>query len=263
MPTIRRARLILRGLSVFLANCYHVLFSRDILFWGHLGLGDQICAAKAIEKLAVRKRHVYLPVKDSNLVNIRQLFGYLPNVTVVPVPAGAEAPNEKASIEAIGQELGVPIINGGREAFRLISSLFPKRGLNRNLILSAGIRVRSLESEMFRTHLMSLPQIAPPQYAYAFVHEKLHRRFGPHSEASTGLKVRKPRGNEPIWALARTISEATEVRAIGSSFMCLIIVADLGRTPRLGWNSVKLLGDDPLRKWSVEWGESAKLIGGI
>ena len=216
-------------------------------------MGDQICAAKAIEHLSRRKRRVAVPVKDSNLANVRQLFGYLPNVDFFEIPTGDGAPDEKTSVRALARDLGAPIIDGGREAFLLVNNLLPKRGLNRNLLLCAGIRVNDLESERFRRHLLSLTQVRPPHYEYAFVHEKPHLCFGPHSEASTGLAIRKPFDEEPIWALAQIISEATEVRAIGSSFMCLILVADLGPTPRLGWNATELAGDDPQRKWSVEW----------
>ena len=149
-------------------NIYQLYISgrSSFVFWGHLGLGDQICTAKLLEHWAAAGVEVHVPCKSKNLDNLRALFSYLKGVHFHPI--SDDPRDEHDEVRGLAKKLGLPVIDSGRHCLAFIQEKHPRDGLNVCLMTGAGFRTKGLYSSRFRNHVLSLPQISPPESPYIF-----------------------------------------------------------------------------------------------
>ena len=83
------------GALIYSRNLWIIKFRarKQFIFWGHLGLGDQICSAKLLEHWSDLGCEVHVPCKRRNLDNLEQMFAYLEGVSFHPI---SDNPDQEA-----------------------------------------------------------------------------------------------------------------------------------------------------------------------
>lgn len=241
-----------RGLHLYLRNLWILKVKKpnQIIFHGHLGLGDQICYARLYEYWSDLGITVHVPCKDMYLINTIPLFRYLPNLIFHEIPSSQFL--EKTYVRKLKRDLQFPLIVSGHETLRIMSKLFPKDGAQTNLIRTAGLVVEGLYSQRFRENALSLPQISPPDTEYAFLNL---RSSAGKSESPKSLlwddrlPVIEEDGVAWLYSYAKIIDEACELRSAGSAFMCLAIVLGARSKYKFFISNRLLLTDDINNEW--------------
>jgi hypothetical protein len=243
-----------KALWSLLSNFYHSFFSPRVVFFGYRGMGDLIIYARLLENYCSRKEFVVLPVREHDYLNAKNLYSYLRNLVFLIIPQWLDSEDlEKSFVVSRTKNLNVKFVDAIGKKIYYLNKFLKFRGNNRNLLFAGGVLVNDLFSSSFRENALRANQLEPPLGKYAFVHDKPEQIFGPHRLANENLKIRRPQVDEPLWALAKLMDKAVEIRVIESSFMCFSIVAGLGQGRRLLWLDRRLEGDDPSGNWHVDF----------
>lgn len=231
---------------------------RDVVLWGHLGLGDQISLATSVEIWARLADRVFLPAKSHNYRNLQKIYGYISNVEVVKLGEFSSR-DEEAVIRSLAHANCWRVIDGGRLLYNAIRLAYPEFGINRALAVAAGTNPSSLMSEKMRDYLALESRPMPAGLDYAFIdhHPGLEGRVIPEAVLlgirDRGLAVMEnPRGT-PLYDLAITMANAIELHLVASAPLCLALVTGAGRGRRVAYvpGSSSLLGKD----YGVAWEE--------
>lgn len=195
----------------------------SFIFWGHLGLGDQISMAILYEKWQEIGFTVYVPCKSRNWPNLVAMFKYLPNIYWVPID---DNPRKEASeVRRISKIYGLTVLNAGRLVFDAVRLRNPNLTVNSSLLLAAGLEAKNVYSERFRVNVLELPQIQPPPQEFAFENWLTSMgSFRPQRFNVDDLPIEFPDQNRPIYEHALLIERATRLTFPGSAFMCLALV---------------------------------------
>ena len=207
-----------------------------VVFHGHLGLGDQISAALALEAWSTRVPHVIVPAKPRNAPTLKEMLAYLPNVEVVPL----ETDDPRFEVQEVLRVAGgykAEVVQASHEVFGWASRAYPEFGINRQLLVAALVQRDSAASQRFREHVLSLtPFELAVSEPYAFVdhhpetEREIPREFMARIE-SMGNVVLNPRG-VPLHELVHLIDRAKELHMVSSAPLCLALTANLGESCR-------------------------------
>jgi len=242
------------GLRFYLRNLIYLklLGRKEFLFWGHLGLGDQICYAKLYETWSDLEYRVHVPCHKRYLETLRVLYAYLPNIFFYPIDV-EEYLSEKVLVRELKNELDLPLIISGHRTLHIMQFLFPEDGCQTNLIRTAGLKVKNLFSTRFRNHLLAMNTLLPtPDIEFAF----LNRRYSggvvnlpamPPWDAS--IFVIEERSGFELYRYAKIIDEACELRSCGSAFFCLAVVMGSRATSKFYFGDNDLKSDNPDGEW--------------
>ena len=202
---------------------------QGIIFWGHLGLGDQISAARAIEKFVDSGFDVIIPTKSKNLDFVSSTYGKWERVIVAEISndAGLEA----SEILRLKSQYNFRIVVAGHSFLGLIDRSHEDICLNEKLNFWAGMGSGQLVSDKMRESLSLLDQFPVPQEPYAFIdhHPGTHREIP--SKILEGLKSRglvvvsNPR-NSPLSSLMNLMDNADELHLVASAPLCLALTVD-------------------------------------
>lgn len=254
-PIRRMSRRFLRdakGIYLYLKNIWTLKVRKpnQIMFYGHLGMGDQICYAKLYEKWSDQGKVIHVPCKESYFPNLSSMFQYIPNLIFHRIPS--ESSHEKLAVKVLQDKLRIPLVVSGHETLQIMRMIHPRDGGQSSLIRTAGLVVNDLYSPSFRANILTLPQKRVPEYDYAFLNLRNSKgRFElPMSPPwNKSLPVIEEDGVSPLYAYAKIIDEAREIRSIGSSFMCMAIVMGSRAPSKFFINNIGLNNDDPLNEW--------------
>ncbi len=228
------------------------------IYFGHLGLGDQISAALAIEAWASRVPSLMVPVKPRNLRNVEQFLAYIPNVEVVSLPSDNPA-EEVIRVQQMAARSGAGLIQAGRSTYGCIAHAFPEYGINRRLLLCGLVSRSSAVSARFRSHVLSLSEFTSPlEEEYVFVdHHPGTEREIPMQQLSSwpdSSRVMNP-SEVPLYSLATVMEHAAELHLVSSAPLCLALTADLGQGRRVRY---RVGNHAPLRlDYPLSWEEIA------
>ena len=259
-PTLRDKVLLVAKLAAGIRRDSKILAdpSIPVLLGCHLGLGDQVCIAKALERWAEGGRRVVMPVWEHNMKTVSEIFAYLPKLELISMRAEfRDIPELVRQLEQTAGELKCEFVEGGYSRLSAMSWLFPERGLINLLSLCLLVNLESPVSDRLRSHVLKLNKSVKPQHPYAFVdHWPGTPREIPGDVLSAcsakGLQlVHNPR-EQPFLELAQLMAEAEELHLVPSAPLCLAIV--LGVSPKggawlhgAGW---RLFDDDPGNIWT-------------
>jgi hypothetical protein len=225
--------------------------SCEFIFWGHLGLGDQIMCARLLEHWSQRSHIVHIPCKSRNFDVLSEMYSYLRHIVFHPIP---DDPNlELQSIERLGVQLNLPTLMAGRHVLDLVQRLFPSDGLNTNLNRTAGFKIDSFFSPRFRANVLTKAQLQTPPHPYAFVNRRnslMTMELPMSGPWDSSLVIVEEREAVPIYSYAQTIISANELRSVGSSFMCLAMVIGSNAKSRFFISKTNLMTDDPKNEWT-------------
>ena len=243
------------GFLKFLRNIQilNLCHADEFIYWGHLGLGDQISSAKLFEHWSSSKRTVHVPCKSRNIENLSTIFGYLEGVRFHPI--SDDPKHEKKQVRELAKKLKLPIVNSGRECLTYMQNRFPSEGLNVALMRGAGLRTAGLFSQNFRTHVLSLPQITPPNGNYIFINQTTSKGVvdipSVDEPSENRGEIVYPNPESRLYEHASLIDNAQELQSVGSAFMCLALV--LGARPPIKKHFLRypLLTDDPDCSWKA------------
>jgi hypothetical protein len=207
---------------------------RGIIFWGHLGLGDQISAARAIEMFLDKGFVVVIPTKSNNLDFISSTYGTWNRVIVAEISSNAE--NEVDEILRLKREYNFRIVVAGHSFLKLLERSRDDVCLNEKLNFCAGLELGQLVSAKMRESLSRLDQFPVPQKPYAFIdhHPGTDREIPP--KILDGLKSRglvlitNPR-QVPLSSLLNLLDNADELHFVASAPLCLALT--LNAKPKL------------------------------
>jgi hypothetical protein len=241
------------GFFRYLSNL-RVLFlqrARSFVYWGHLGLGDQICSAKLLEHWSLAGRFVHVPCKSRDYKNLKVVFSYLDNVRFHPI---SDSPKkEKSEVRSLAKKLGLPVVSTGRRCLAYTLKRCPDDGLNIALMKGAGFHTLGLSSIEFRKNVLALNQIQPPRGDYAFVNELTSRGSRPIEgvkDLARRLDIVYETSGRLLYEHALLIDKAKELHSVGSAFMCLALVIDANPATKKHYLDYQLLSDDPYGTWT-------------
>ena len=202
---------------------------QGIIFWGHLGLGDQISAARAIEMFIDKGLVVVIPTFKKNLDFISSTYGAWDRVVVAEISNNAQF--ETAEVLRLKKEYGFRIVVAGHSFLGLVDRIHGGICLNEKLNFCAGLGPGELVSTRMRESLSLLDQLPVPQNPYAFIdHHPGTDRELPYQVLdglkSRGLEVINNPRNVPLSSLLNLIDGADELHFVASAPLCLALTVD-------------------------------------
>jgi hypothetical protein len=229
-----------------------MLGKKEFLFWGHLGLGDQICYAKLYESWHDFGYSVRVPCHRRYLETLRVMYSYLPNILFYPINS-EDYLSENILVRELKNELALPLIMSGHGTLQIMQNLFPKDGCQTNLLRTAGLKVENLFSTRFRNHLLEINTLLPsPSIEFAFLNRR-HSRGLVNLPAmptwDTSMFVIEEKDGIELYRYAKIINEAHELRSCGSAFFCLAVVMGSRATSKFYFGHNDLKSDNPDDEW--------------
>jgi len=225
--------------------------TRSFVYWGHLGLGDQICSAKLLEHWSRAGKVIHIPCKSKDYENLKAVFSYLDNVKFHPI---SNIPNkEKSEVRRLRKSLALPLVSTGRQCLAYVLKKYPDDGLNIALMKGAGFHTSGLSSLDFRKNILTLGQIDPPIVDYAFVNVLTSQGSRPIEglkDLENRLDIVYETSERLLYEHALLIDNAKELHSVGSAFMCLALVIDASPATKKHYLDHELLSDDPYGTWS-------------
>ena len=253
LDTVRNRSL--KSLDNALQSSLEALDSQRVILFGHLGLGDQISLAPALEAWAAVVPEVILPAQPRNVPNLSVLFSYVPNITVVGLE-GRGPSAEESEVRELAKKSGASTVQAGRLVYASALKAFPEMGINRQLMASALVLRDTGVSENLRTHLLSLPDpYFPPEHPYAV----LDHHPGTNREVPSGYLDRvtahlhllsNPR-EVRIHKLGPLLDCADALHLVSSAPLCLALTANLGSGRRVRY---RVGNEAPLKQdYPADW----------
>jgi hypothetical protein len=223
MPSIQNLpQLIIKIITVRLLPSR----SGGVIFWGHLGLGDQISNAVIIEALLEKHKFVVLPTKQRNVPFIEATFGKWNGILVAPIIDNPKY--ETIEILKIKLKFMFPVQIIGHHLLALADKLLGDVNLNEKFNYLAGIPREKLVSERLRESCLAWPQEEIPLKPYAFIdhHPNTSREISFDyicAIENRGLDVILNCTNVPLFALVDVLDKASEVHLVASAPLCLAL----------------------------------------
>lgn len=234
----------------------------QVVLHGHLGLGDQIASALAVEAWSAQVPWIVIPSKPKHADQVATLFAYLPNVEVVALSTD-DPRQELEQVRTLARSRKAGLVSAGWSTYAWACRAFPELGINSQLLAAALILRRDARSQRLRQHVLSLAQIEGPPEPYVFVdhHPGTEREIPANVYAASGLRVVHNPRDQPLMALAALIDGARELHLVSSAPLCLALSADLGAGTRVRYRSGAFA---PLKlDYPVSWTEYSLEGGSI
>jgi hypothetical protein len=214
-----------------------------VLLWTHLGLGDQISAARIVESYLASGTEVIWPVKTRNIDFMKIAYGRLPGLELIEVPDFNK--HEWSLVRRISKANRVKIVVAGHSLLRPLSEAFPELPLNSLFNLSVGIHPMDLVSPDLRERLGTSQQAPIPSVPFAFVD---HHPGTPREIPLEVLSGVSSRGllifNNPRFLnLTKVVSlmdAADELHLVASAPLCLALTIGARAKVKVHYDS---LGD--------------------
>ena len=194
---------------------------KDVIFLGHLGLGDHIIQQGIVNRLARRYKRVLIFCKHHNLASVRHMCD--PNVNIIPLSGDTEVHRYMQQVENV-DIISVGLYNESWEKFPTSETTF-----DRYFYEQAGVDFEvsyevSFDSPDKQETSNKIMDLAAKCYAFCFVHDDRERGFEiDTSRISPCLKVVRPSIRaEKIFDYIPLIQNADEIHCIDSSFALMI-----------------------------------------
>lgn len=224
-----------------------------LLLWTHLGLGDQISMARVLEERCDANDVVFLPAKKRNEKHVREIFSYIGNLQVLPVPNSSRL--ERLAVSALSMALRARLEEVGHSKLPSIRKNFPGLHLNSQFNVAAGLDPADLVSHRLHNHLLSLWQAPPPDFDYAFVdHHRFTDREIPTKELEEiekrGLRVVENDHSLPLQCQLEIMKRAKELHMVASAPLCLALTTGIRNKSNIYWDS---LGEEHTKSSYPGW----------
>lgn len=222
-----------------------------VLFWSHLGLGDQISASPIVEQLLNRNIEVVWPAKPRNLNFLNHAFNDWVGLSFVGLN---ERLREDILIRKTAFDTKSRVVSLGHGQLSSMRTLFPEFSLNSIFNLFIGVDPLTLVSRRLRESLLKLDQEDPPLEPYAFLdhHPGTAREIPSH--VLSGIKERGIRLIEnprelPLYSMVRLLDSAQELHLVNSAPLCLALTTDAKASMRIHYDT----HGDPVSKSYQRW----------
>jgi hypothetical protein len=223
-----------------------------VLLWTHLGLGDQISAARILKSYLDFGSEVFWPVKTRNFSFMNAAFGSLEGLELIEI---SDSPEREASIvKGISESFGAKIVVAGHRVFNPLRQAFPDLPFNSLFNLSVGMNPMDLVAPDLRARLNGQEQCMSPDVPFAFVdHHPGTSREIPSDVLSAiqsrGLLiVQNPRGTE-LSQIMPLLDDAEELHLVASAPLCLALTIDAKAKSRTHYDSLA----DPIPNAYSRW----------
>jgi hypothetical protein len=230
-----------------------------VVLWTHLGLGDQISAARILESYLDSGTQVFWPVKKRNLSFMNSAFGSLEGLELIEIDDSPEY--ERSVVKGISKSSRAKIVMAGHRVLNPLRQSFPHLPFNSLFNISVGMSPSDLVAPNLRVRLSSQEQCLVPGVPFAFVdhHPGTPREIPAGVLASIEsrglLVVHNPRGTE-LSGIMPLLDEAEELHLVGSAPLCLALTIDARAKSRTHYDSM----GDPIPAAYARWG-SVKIFG--
>lgn len=200
-----------------------------IIFWGHLGLGDQISAARAIEMFVDQGLVVVIPTKTKNMEFISSIYGKWNCVIVAEISNNAA--HEVSEILRLKTKYNFRIVVAGHSFLKFLEKNYQDLCLNEKLNFFAGLELGQLISIKMRESLAVLDQFPVPKQPYAFLDHhpgtdrEIPLKIIDHLK-SRGLEVIANPRNVPLSNLLNLLDNASELHLVASAPLCLALTVN-------------------------------------
>jgi hypothetical protein len=213
----------------FISKFNFGLDKNGIIYWGHLGLGDQISSARAIEAYINAGLNVVIPTKRKNLEFISSAYGSWSGVIVAEISDYDQ--DEIKEIKRLKREFNFRVLVVGHSLLRIVDRIEGDISLNEKLNYCAGLRRGRLISSKLRNSLISLDQYPVPPRPYAFIdHHPGTERELPQQILDTLISrnvaiIDNPR-NVCMSRLIDLLDNAEELHLVASAPLCLALTVN-------------------------------------
>jgi hypothetical protein len=231
--------------------------AKRVVLWTHLGLGDQISAARIVKSYLDAGTQVFWPVKKKNISFMSSAFGSLGGIELIEINDSPEQENSEVKEIAVSRK--AKVVMAGHRVLNPLRQAFPHLPLNSLFNLSVGMSPADLIAPDLRARLSLGEQYLSPDVPFAFVdhHPGTHREIPESiltSIKSRGLViVNNPMGTA-LSKIMPLLDDAEELHLVGSAPLCLALTIDSKAKSRthydyMGdpvpgayarWNSIKI-----------------------
>jgi hypothetical protein len=236
---------------------FHFLKKKRFIFWGHLGLGDQLMMAKVYEFWNEQGSSLVIPAKKQNIQKLRQVFRYLPDIEFCEV---SNDPLEEAKeVHELSKQMNLKILSSGRSRFLTLQRLYPGLGLNQILALGSLVYIPTFYSQRFRSYYLKDREPETPFDGYVFFDRKVGTPYEVASEimesnSNKRLFIIENDIRIPFEKLGKIMDSAEELHLVGSAPLCLALI--LGTETKLNLHYVNepqqwMKGDAPSDRWKT------------
>jgi hypothetical protein len=197
-----------------------------VIFWGHLGLGDQISSATIIEYLLTKNSSIVIPTKERNCNFMRATFGTWEGVVIEEIDNNPLF--EELEILRLKLKYWYPIKIVGHGLLYKMNLDTDGLSLNAKFNFLAGVQYKNLTSLRFRSTCEKLPQAQIPITDYVFVDDHpLTEREIPdiylQENIKQGIEVLKNDIAIPLFSLVNIMDNAKEAHFIASAPLCFAL----------------------------------------
>jgi len=223
-----------------------------VVLWTHLGLGDQISAARILESYLDSGTQVFWPVKKRNLSFMKAAFGSLEGLELVEIEDSPES--MRSTVKGISISSRAKIVIAGHHTLNPLRQSFPNLPFNSLFNLSVGMSPGDLVAPNLRFRLSSQEQSVSPSVPFAFVdhHPGTPREIPASALASIESKgllvVHNPRATE-LSSIVPLLDDAEELHLVASAPLCLALAIDSKAKSRTHYDSL----DDPIPAAYARW----------
>ena len=191
---------------------------KDIVFVGHLGLGDHVITQGIVNMLASRYENVWLPVKHHNISSVVHMCRDLKNVSYVPCSS-----DDDLDHLAFSGDLEILCVGHRnptwekRDTIHFDQYFYRQANINFNESYN-WIPQDGLESEKINTLIPSGP--------FCFVHDDLSRDYIINPDTNL-QQVRNDIAADTIFDYLPLLRRATEIHCMDSCFALMIDRANI------------------------------------
>jgi len=208
------------------------LSGKRVVLFSHLGFGDQIAIAPAVEAWSSRVDELVLLEAPSNLAKVSRLYSYLPNLTFAEVPS-----QTLREAEEISKNLNGRLVEGGRRVLQAAKACFPKFGLNRLLCVGLLCDPNEMETHRLKRRILDDYQESVPEEPFIFLDDRpgTSRRIPEkaiNAIKNKGYKIVTNREGARLESQGALLEHAKELHLVVSAPACLALAANLGKKHR-------------------------------
>lgn len=189
----------------------------DVVFLGHLGLGDHIIQQGIVNRLARQYGRVFIFCKHRNLESVRYMCS--PNVDIIPVAGDADVNQLYPQIKN-ADIISVGFYNENWEKFSGSEMSFDRYFYHQaNLDFATTYNIDLKDGKQWETVIE-----LDPKEPFCFIHDDASRGFGINmTKVNTVLPIVRPAiRSDTIFDYLPLIRRASEIHCIDSSFALMI-----------------------------------------
>ena len=227
--------------------------SAEVVFWTHLGLGDQISASCLIESWLSAGCQLHLPVKPRNFDFLNAAYGNLEGLSLHII--NDENP-EKLEVADLAKKLVVSeVVEIGHSHLPIAKILFPEVFLNGVFNIIGGLTPDRLVSQRLRGALVSSEQNPVPEHPFAFVdhHPGTIREIPSNvleSVRDRGLRIFENPRDVPLQSLLAVMDSADELHMVPSAPLCMAMTVDAQSKQRFHYDHMGDSIEKNYRRWT-------------